>query len=119
MYSPCTNPHVLLIRILIITTTNNPGVILRNNGWILGSGGTIEPLHYRKLASAMSSLAPGRRSESPEDGLKIPGKFFNNWNPLSFYVDYRNRLSADCVGASSVNVLKNKIDIYPRMAGYI
>ena len=28
-----------------------------------------------------------------------------------------NRLSADCVGASSVNILKN-IDIYPRRAGY-
>ena len=30
-----------------------------------------------------------------------------------------NRLSADCVGASSVNILKNKIDIYLRRAGYI
>ena len=29
-----------------------------------------------------------------------------------------NRLSADCVGASSVNVFKNKIDIYLRRAGY-
>ena len=29
-----------------------------------------------------------------------------------------NRLSADCVGASSVNILKNKIDIYLRRAGY-
>ena len=30
-----------------------------------------------------------------------------------------NRLSADCVGASSVNMFKNKIDIYLRRAGYI
>ena len=30
-----------------------------------------------------------------------------------------NRLSADCVGASSVNVFKNKIDMYLRRAGYI
>ena len=30
-----------------------------------------------------------------------------------------NILSADCVGASSVNLFKNKIDIYLRMAGYI
>ena len=30
-----------------------------------------------------------------------------------------NRLSADCVGASSVNMFKNKIDIYIRRAGYI
>ena len=30
-----------------------------------------------------------------------------------------NILSADCVGASSVNMFKNKIDIYLRMAGYI
>ena len=30
-----------------------------------------------------------------------------------------NILSADCVGASSVNILKNKIDIYLRQAGYI
>ena len=29
------------------------------------------------------------------------------------------RLSADCVGASSVNMFKNKIDIYLRRAGYI
>ena len=30
-----------------------------------------------------------------------------------------NRLSADCVGAISVNIFKNKIDIYLRKAGYI
>ena len=30
-----------------------------------------------------------------------------------------NILSADCVDASSVNMFKNKIDIYVRMAGYI
>ena len=29
-----------------------------------------------------------------------------------------NRLSADCVAASSVNIFKNKIDIYLRRAGY-
>ncbi len=29
-----------------------------------------------------------------------------------------NRLSADCVGASSVNIFKNKIDIYLKRAGY-
>ena len=29
-----------------------------------------------------------------------------------------NRLSGDCVGASSVNIFKNKIDIYLRLAGY-
>ena len=29
-----------------------------------------------------------------------------------------NRLSADCVDASSVNIFKNKIDIYLRRAGY-
>ena len=29
-----------------------------------------------------------------------------------------NRLSADCVGASSVKIFKNKIDIYLRRAGY-
>ena len=29
-----------------------------------------------------------------------------------------NRLSADCVPASSVNIFKNKIDIYLRRAGY-
>ena len=29
-----------------------------------------------------------------------------------------NRLSADCVGASSVNTFKNTIDIYLRRAGY-
>ena len=29
-----------------------------------------------------------------------------------------NRLSADCVGASSVNIFKNKNDIYLRRAGY-
>ena len=33
-------------------------------------------------------------------------------------VNERNRLSADCVGASSVNIFKNKIDIYLRRAGY-
>ena len=30
-----------------------------------------------------------------------------------------NRLSADCVGASSVNIFKNKIDIYLRRGGGI
>ena len=30
-----------------------------------------------------------------------------------------NKQSADCVGASSVNMFKNKIDIYLRRAGYI
>ena len=30
-----------------------------------------------------------------------------------------NRLSADCVGASNVNMFNNKIDIYLRRAGYI
>ena len=30
-----------------------------------------------------------------------------------------NRLSADCVGASSVNMFKNQIDTYLRRAGYI
>jgi len=29
-----------------------------------------------------------------------------------------NRLHADCVGANSVNLFKNKIDKYLRMAGY-
>ena len=29
-----------------------------------------------------------------------------------------NRLSADCVGASSVNIFKNKIDVYLKRAGY-
>ena len=29
-----------------------------------------------------------------------------------------NRLPADCVGASSFNIFKNKIDIYLRRAGY-
>ena len=29
-----------------------------------------------------------------------------------------NRLSADCVSPSSVNILKNKIDIHLRRAGY-
>ena len=29
-----------------------------------------------------------------------------------------NRLSADCVGASSVNMFTNKIDIYLRRLGY-
>ena len=33
----------------------------------------------------------------------------NEWNPLS----------ADCLGASNVNMFKNKIDIYLRRAGYI
>ena len=29
-----------------------------------------------------------------------------------------NKLSADCVDASSVNIFKNKIEIYLRRAGY-
>ena len=33
-------------------------------------------------------------------------------------VNERNRLSADCVGASSVNIFKNKIGVYLRRAGY-
>ena len=34
-------------------------------------------------------------------------------------VNELNRLSADCVGATSVICLKNKIDIHLRRAGYI
>ena len=34
-------------------------------------------------------------------------------------VEEWNRLSADCVGASSVNMFTNKINIYLRRAGYI
>ena len=33
-------------------------------------------------------------------------------------VNKLNRLSADCVCASSVNIFKNKIDMYLRRAGY-
>ena len=33
-------------------------------------------------------------------------------------VNERNRLLADCVGASSVNIFKNKFDIYLKWAGY-
>ena len=33
-------------------------------------------------------------------------------------VNVYNRLSADCVGASSVNIFKNKINIHLRRAGY-
>ena len=33
-------------------------------------------------------------------------------------VNVYNRLSAYCVGASSVNIFKNKIDIHLRRAGY-
>ena len=29
-----------------------------------------------------------------------------------------NKLSTDCVTASSVNMFKNKVDTYPRRAGY-
>ena len=29
-----------------------------------------------------------------------------------------NRLSADCVGARNDNIFKNKINIYPKRAGY-
>ena len=38
----------------------------------------------------------------------FPQRIVNEWN----------RLSADCVGASSVNIFKNKIDIHLRRAGY-
>ena len=34
-------------------------------------------------------------------------------------VNVWNRLSTDCVGASSVNMFKHKIDIYLRRAAYI
>ena len=40
--------------------------------------------------------------------ISFPQRIVNEWN----------RLSADCVGASSVNIFKNKIDIYLRRAGY-
>ena len=39
----------------------------------------------------------------------FPQRTVNEWNGLS----------ADCVGASSVIMFKNKIDIYLRRAGYI
>ena len=44
-----------------------------------------------------------------EDMSYISKEAVNEWN----------RLSADCGGASSVNIFKNKIDIYLIMAGYI
>ena len=34
-------------------------------------------------------------------------------------VNERNRLSAECVGASGINMFKTKIDIYLRRPGYI
>ena len=37
--------------------------------------------------------------------------------PFSRKVNEWNVLSADCLGASSVNMFKNKIDIYVRRAG--
>ena len=40
--------------------------------------------------------------------FSFPQRIVNKWN----------RLSGDCVGASSVNIFKNKIDIYLRWAGY-
>ena len=42
------------------------------------------------------------------DVRKCSQRTINEWN----------RLSADCVGASSVNIFKNTIDIYLRRAGY-
>ena len=45
---------------------------------------------------------------SVKDTIRTRGHDVNEWE----------RLSADCVGASSVNMFKNKIDIYLRMAGY-
>ena len=39
---------------------------------------------------------------------------------MDISTEYRERIksfSADCVGASSVNILKNKIDIYLRRVG--
>ena len=39
-----------------------------------------------------------------------------SFSPIT--VNKWNRYSADCVGASSVNILKNKIDIYLKRAGY-
>ena len=33
-------------------------------------------------------------------------------------VNESNRLSANCVGANSVNIFKNKFEIYLRRAGY-
>ena len=48
---------------------------------------------------------------------------FSKCTMTNFYIQRTvnecNRLSADCVGASSVNVSKNKIDIYLRKAGSI
>ena len=40
--------------------------------------------------------------------VSLPQRKVNEWN----------RLSTDCVDASSVNIFKNKIDIYLRRAGY-
>ena len=40
-----------------------------------------------------------------------------NFSFLQRTVNEWNRLSADCVGASSVNMFTNKIDIYLRRAG--
>ena len=39
------------------------------------------------------------------------------FSSLQRTVNEWNRLSADCVGGSSVNIFKNKIDIYLRRAG--
>ena len=54
--------------------------------------------HLSRLAKKQCSL----------DIRKFSQRTVNEWN----------RLSADCVGASSVNIFKNKIDIYLRRAGY-
>ena len=58
-------------------------------------------------------FSQSRKREGLEDISKEAVSFsqrtVNEWN----------RLSADCVGASSVNIFKNKIDIYLRLRVYL
>ena len=62
----------------------------------------MHTVERKSSGSAFQRVGPARENERLT-------KRVNEWN----------RLSADCVGASSVNMFKNKIDMYLRRAGYI
>ena len=63
----------------------------------------------------------GSRSRKRQglEGIELQSRLDNNKKFVSQRaVNECIKLSADCVGASTVNIFKNKIDIYLGKAGY-
>ena len=95
---------------------------------------SIALIYIKKLQRFLRFKLAGVDSRSPCFSHLMPRRKDMRWycmknnisfEPVLFWAFgkgkekmWHERLSVDCVGASSVNIFKNKIDIYLRRAGY-